>query len=74
MFMINTSYISETQIPLKDGEDSSGPCGTSVDCDPDKPFREPNGTCNNLAHPTWGSAGSCLRRERSWRFEHALAL
>ncbi|KAH6923198.1 hypothetical protein HPB50_024667 [Hyalomma asiaticum] len=51
----------ERQDPSEDSAASS--CATKVDCDADKPFREPDGTCNNLAHPNWGRAGSCMRRE-----------
>ncbi|KAH7933979.1 hypothetical protein HPB49_020000 [Dermacentor silvarum] len=31
-------------------------------CHPDLPFRQPDGSCNNLEHPEWGSAGVCERR------------
>ncbi|XP_049513713.1 peroxidase-like isoform X2 [Dermacentor silvarum] len=48
---------------LLDAINASVTCATKVDCDPEKPFREPDGTCNNLAHPHWGSAGSCMPRE-----------
>ncbi|XP_065284800.1 salivary peroxidase/catechol oxidase-like isoform X2 [Dermacentor albipictus] len=52
----------QEDVPLK-ALKASVKCATNVNCDPDKPFREPDGTCNNLAHPHWGSAGSCMRRE-----------
>lgn len=48
---------------MTNGEGTSGSCATKLECDPEKPFREPGGTCNNLAHPVWGNAGSCMRRE-----------
>ncbi|XP_049275798.1 chorion peroxidase [Rhipicephalus sanguineus] len=31
-------------------------------CDASNPFREADGRCNNLEHPDWGAAGSCMRR------------
>ncbi|XP_075726464.1 peroxidasin homolog [Rhipicephalus microplus] len=31
-------------------------------CHPDLPFRQPDGICNNLENPEWGSAGVCERR------------
>ncbi|KAL1424571.1 hypothetical protein MTO96_020039 [Rhipicephalus appendiculatus] len=31
-------------------------------CHADLPFRQPDGICNNLEHPEWGSAGVCERR------------
>ncbi|XP_077547846.1 salivary peroxidase/catechol oxidase-like [Haemaphysalis longicornis] len=31
-------------------------------CDPDSPYREPDGSCNNLANPGWGKAYACEKR------------
>ncbi|KAH9363575.1 hypothetical protein HPB48_013776 [Haemaphysalis longicornis] len=31
-------------------------------CDAKKPYREADGTCNNLENPEWGAAGACMRR------------
>ncbi|XP_040357587.1 peroxidase [Ixodes scapularis] len=33
-----------------------------VPCDPDSAFRRSEGSCNNLANPRWGMAGSCMSR------------
>ncbi|XP_077545740.1 salivary peroxidase/catechol oxidase-like isoform X1 [Haemaphysalis longicornis] len=38
-------------------------CNLPLKCDPKKPFRELDGSCNNLAHPHWGMVNMCLRRE-----------
>uniref|UniRef100_L7M0Y2 Putative peroxinectin n=1 Tax=Rhipicephalus pulchellus TaxID=72859 RepID=L7M0Y2_RHIPC len=61
--LLDNSDARQQQVSLTDGADSLGSCTTNVECDPEKPFRELGGTCNNLAHPVWGSAGSCMRRE-----------
>ncbi|XP_040073574.3 chorion peroxidase-like [Ixodes scapularis] len=34
----------------------------NVTCDPKQRYRQPDGTCNNLRNPGWGSAGSCMQR------------
>ncbi|CAN8001095.1 unnamed protein product, partial [Ixodes hexagonus] len=34
----------------------------NITCDANLPYRRPDGTCNNLRNPGWGSAGSCMRR------------
>ncbi|XP_077497453.1 chorion peroxidase-like [Amblyomma americanum] len=31
-------------------------------CDGVGPYRNADGTCNNLEHPEWGAAGACMRR------------
>ncbi|GFW34886.1 chorion peroxidase [Trichonephila clavipes] len=33
-----------------------------LQCDPAHPYRTFDGTCNNLDHPTWGSANECYLR------------
>ncbi|KAL1475158.1 hypothetical protein MTO96_037483 [Rhipicephalus appendiculatus] len=61
--LLDNSDARQDQFTLTSGADSSCSCATNVECDPEKPFRELGGTCNNLEHPLWGSAGSCMRRE-----------
>ncbi|CAN8025603.1 unnamed protein product [Ixodes persulcatus] len=34
----------------------------NVKCNASKRYREPDGTCNNMQNPGWGSAGSCMSR------------
>ncbi|XP_077495238.1 salivary peroxidase/catechol oxidase-like [Amblyomma americanum] len=48
----------------KEGNESCGfcPVQTPSSCDPRKPYREPDGSCNNLENPQWGQAYSCERR------------
>ncbi|KAK8765816.1 hypothetical protein V5799_031572 [Amblyomma americanum] len=48
----------------REKSDSCGVCPvqTPSSCDPRKPYREPDGSCNNLKNPTWGQAYACERR------------
>lgn len=51
-------------------EDESSACGTGgTTCDPKAKFRTYDGSCNNLDHPTWGSARSLYSRIIPSRFE-----
>ncbi|XP_037572248.1 peroxidase-like [Dermacentor silvarum] len=38
------------------------PVPEPVTCDQSKPYRESDGSCNNLDNPSWGQAYSCERR------------
>ncbi|XP_077547847.1 peroxidase-like [Haemaphysalis longicornis] len=38
------------------------PVQATATCDPDKPYREPDGSCNNLENPDWGKAYACEKR------------
>ncbi|KAH9363571.1 hypothetical protein HPB48_013780 [Haemaphysalis longicornis] len=38
------------------------PLQEGATCDPDSPYREPDGSCNNLANPGWGKAYACEKR------------
>ncbi|XP_077497633.1 chorion peroxidase-like [Amblyomma americanum] len=38
------------------------PVPLPASCDPSKPYRELDGSCNNLDHPQWGQAYACERR------------
>ncbi|KAK8781121.1 hypothetical protein V5799_017537 [Amblyomma americanum] len=37
-------------------------CGPKPECNESYPYREPDGSCNNVMHPDWGRRNSCLRR------------
>ncbi|XP_077546923.1 peroxidase-like isoform X3 [Haemaphysalis longicornis] len=46
-----------------DGTTLSNQCPQpNIVCSPTKPFREADGSCNNLQNPGWGRAGSCMNR------------
>ena len=38
-------------------EEDDGSCPPKKRCDPSKRYREEDGSCNNLANPSWGQSG-----------------
>ncbi|QQP38640.1 Peroxidasin -like protein, partial [Caligus rogercresseyi] len=56
------SAINEVRNLLSDKFRDSTGCTESINCVSDSKYRTIDGTCNNKAHPKWGSTGSTLLR------------
>ncbi|XP_075556602.1 chorion peroxidase-like [Dermacentor variabilis] len=58
----NSSNVTEVRNKILETLNASLTCEPAPACNASKPYREIDGSCNNLIHPDWGKTDSCLRR------------
>ncbi|XP_050037572.1 salivary peroxidase/catechol oxidase-like [Dermacentor andersoni] len=58
----SSSNVTEVRNKILETLNASLTCEPAPACNASKPYREIDGSCNNLAHPDWGKTDSCLRR------------
>ncbi|XP_065281622.2 salivary peroxidase/catechol oxidase-like [Dermacentor albipictus] len=58
----NCSNVTEVRNEILTKLNASLTCEPEPPCNASKPYREIDGSCNNVDHPDWGKTDSCLRR------------
>ncbi|XP_055945484.1 peroxidase-like isoform X2 [Argiope bruennichi] len=59
---LNHNDGNESSITLFVDDQTQCELNQTIRCDPLYPYRRINGSCNNLAHPTWGMSKGCYLR------------
>ncbi|XP_072140538.1 chorion peroxidase-like [Dermacentor andersoni] len=61
---VTEELLSRANVSFRETTDVATRCASPErrECDPEKPYSEFDGSCNNVAHPDWGESYACLRR------------